>query len=135
MHLPRLQIIGGVVLLIVALGVASRAQERKSPSPEDRLKAVNLVRAINTAEVTYNMDANRGHGRFASWEELYSSGLMPDAQISPGAEVMPGYHLEVLTSPDGKSFLVALHDTKEGDGLFSVFSDESGIIFLGAPLE
>ncbi len=28
--------------------------------------------------------------------------------------------------------MVALHDTKDGDGLFSVFSDQSGIIFLGA---
>jgi hypothetical protein len=48
-------------------------------------------------------------------------------------EVIPGYRLDVLASPDRKSFMAALHDTKDGDGRFSVFSDQSGIIFLGAP--
>jgi hypothetical protein len=40
----------------------------------------------------------------------------------------------LLVSADGKSYSVALHDTSEGDGLFSVFSDQNGIIFLGSPL-
>jgi hypothetical protein len=137
MRISRFQIISAVVLLIVALSAASRAQDQKSPSQEERLKAVNLVRAINTAEVRYNMGtakgANDGHGRFASWTELYSSKLVKDLQVSPGPEVIPGYHLDLLASPDGKSFMIALHDTKDGDGLFSVFSDQSGIIFLGAP--
>jgi hypothetical protein len=135
MRISLFQIISGVVLLLVALSAASRAQEQKSPSQEERAKAINLVRAINTAEVRYNMDPNSGHGSFASWTELYGSGLMKDLQVSPGPEVMPGFHLEVLASSDGKSFLVSLHDTKDGDGLFSVFSDASGIIYMGAPLQ
>jgi hypothetical protein len=138
MPISRLQIISSAVLVVVALSVASRAQDQKSPGQEERARAVNLVRSINTAEIRYNMggtkDAHNGHGRFASWAELYSSGLMNDLQVSPGPEVIPGYHLDVLASVDGKSFLVALHDLKEGEGLFSVFSDQSGIIFLGAPL-
>ena len=131
MRISRLQIIIPVVLLIVALSAASSAQDQKSPSQEERGKAINLVRAINTAEVRYNV--NISHGRFASWTELYDSGLVKDPQVSPGPEVIPGYHLDLLASPDGKSFMVALHDTRDGDGLFSVFSDQSGIIFLGAP--
>jgi hypothetical protein len=131
MRLSRIQIISAVVLLLVALSAASRAQDQKSPSQEERRKAINLVRAINTAEVRYNV--NTSHGRFASWTELYDSGLVKDLQVSPGPEVIPGYHLDLLASPDGKSFMLALHDKKDGDGLFSVFSDESGIIFLGAP--
>ena len=79
----------------------------------------------------YNV--NISHGRFASWTELYDSGLVKDLEVSSGPEVIPGYHLDLLASPDGKSFMLALHDKKDGDGLFSVFSDRSGIIFFGAP--
>ena len=131
MRISRLQIIIPVVLLIVALSAASSAQDQISPSQEERGKAINLVRAINTAEVLYSV--NISHGRFASWTELYDSGLVKDLHVSPGPEVIPGYHLDLLASPDGKSFMLALHDKKDGDGLFSVFSDQSGIIFLGAP--
>ena len=137
MRISRLQIISAAVLLIVALSAASRAQDQKLPSQEERTKAINFVRAINTAEVRYYAGtangANDGHGRFASWPELYSSGLVKEQQVSRGPEVIPGYHLDLLASPDGKSFMIALHDTRDGDGLFSVFSDQSGIIFLGAP--
>ena len=137
MRISRFQIVSTVVLLLVALSAASRAQEQKSPSQEERRKAINLVRAINTAEVRYYSGtakgANDGHDRFASWTELYDSGLLKDLQVSPGPEVIPGYHLDLLASADGKSFMLALHDKKDGDGLFSVFSDQSGIIFLGAP--
>jgi hypothetical protein len=131
MRISRIQIISAVVLLLVALSAASRAQDQISPSQEERRKAINLVRAINTAEVRYNV--NISHGRFASWTELYNSGSVKDLQASPDPEVIPGYHLDLLASPDGKSFMLALHDRKDGDGLFSVFSDQSGIIFLGAP--
>ena len=131
MRMLRLQIIIPVVLLLVALSAASSAQDQISPSQEERGKAINLVRAINTAEVRYNV--NISHGRFASWTELYDSGLVKDLHVSPGPEVIPGYHLDLLASPDGKSFMLALHDKKDGDGLFSVFSDQSGIVFLGAP--
>jgi hypothetical protein len=131
MRISRFQIVSTVVLLLVALSAASRPQDQKSPSQEDRRKAINLVRAINTTEVLYNV--NISHGRFASWTELYDSGLVKELQVSSSSEVIPGYHLDLLASPDGKSFMIALHDTKDGDGLFSVFSDQSGIIFLGAP--
>lgn len=131
MRLSRIQTISGVVLLVAVLSAASSAQDQISPSQEERRKAINLVRAINTAEVRYNV--NIIHGRFASWTELYDSGLVKDLEVSSGPEVIPGYHLDLLASPDGKSFMLALHDKKDGDGLFSVFSDQSGIIFLGAP--
>jgi hypothetical protein len=131
MRISRFQIISAVVLVVVALSAVLRAQDQKSPSQEERRKAINLVRAINTAEVRYSSHISQG--RFASWSELYDSGLVKELQVSPSPEVIPGYRLDLLASPDGKSFMVALHDTKDGDGLFSVFSDQSGIIFLGAP--
>lgn len=137
MRISRFQIISAVCLVLVVLSSASRAQDQKSPNEQERRKAINLVRAINTAEVRYysgtTKEANDGHGRFGSWAELCSSGLVKDLQVSAGPEVIPGYRLDLLASQDGKSFIIALHDTKDGDGLFSVFSDQSGIIFLGAP--
>ena len=97
MRISRFQIISAVVLLLVALSAASRAQEQKSPSQEERRKAINLVRAINTAEVLYNV--NISHGRFASWTDLYDSGLVKELQVSPGSEIIPGYHLDLLAWP------------------------------------
>jgi hypothetical protein len=82
MRLSRVQIMSGVVLLLVALSAASSAQDQISSSQEERRKAINLVRAINTAEVRYNV--NISHGRFAAWTELYDSGLVKDLQVSPG---------------------------------------------------
>lgn len=135
MRTSRIQIIGLVMLVFVAVSAVLRAQEQKSPSMEVRSKAVNLVRQINTAEVTYKMSPNYNHGHYATWTELYDSGLLKTGEVSPGPEVIPGFRLDMLVSPDGESFSLALHDTKDGDGLFSVFSDQSGIIYLGAPLQ
>ncbi|HKN60611.1 MAG TPA: hypothetical protein VJW93_05520 [Candidatus Acidoferrales bacterium] len=149
MRTSRFQIIAAVVLLLIALSAASRAQIQKSPSQEERTKAVSLVRLINTAEITYASGSKDGsvgaHGVFGSWDELNKSGAVkavqsrwPEAKnlsISDGNEIMPGWHLDLLVSSDGKSWSVALHDTRDGDGLFSVFSDSSGIIYLGAPMQ
>jgi|SRR5579862_5617154 hypothetical protein len=159
----------GVAMLLLVAGISVKvlAQEQQSPSHEERAKAVNLVRLINTAELWYNRGANvkagtiEAHGRYATWDDLYNSGALktvqgqsrpqPDGakvslnstmqsaamkhlQFSPGPEVMPGYRLDLLVSVDGQSYSLALHDTREGDGLFSVFSDQSGIIYLGSSL-
>jgi hypothetical protein len=149
MRISRFYILIAVVLLLAGISVTLRAQDQKSADQEERAKAVNVVRLINTAEVWYNMgtkkDASDAHGRFAAWDELYKSGIVKtvqdhgtmfaSVQVAPGPEVIPGYRLDLLVSPDGKSFSVALHDTRDGDGLFSVFSDQNGIIFLGSPLQ
>jgi hypothetical protein len=137
------------ILLLVGISAKLRAKDEKSPSQEERAKAVNVVRLINTAEMSYSMgtkkDATDAHGRYASWDELYRSGVLKavqdkwamskDLQVSASPELMPGFHLDLLVSADGKSYSIALHDTKDGDGLFTVFSDQNGIIFLGSPLQ
>jgi hypothetical protein len=179
MHRSRCYV--GVVLLLLLVGISARllARDQKSGNHEDQSKAINVIRLINTAELWYNKGINtkpgaiEAHGRYASWDELYNSGLLTtvqdeirsqarlsnghglvlvrkgysdavrnslqwgmvkDLQVSAGPEVMPGYRLDLLVSLDGKSYSLALHDTRDGDGLFSVFSDQSGIIFLGSPL-
>jgi hypothetical protein len=148
MHRSRCYV--GVALLLLVVGVSAKllAQEQKSPSHEERAKAVNLVRLINTAENWYDRGGSRGieaRGRYASWDELNDSGVLKtvqgqlsmakNLQVSAGPEVMQGYRLDLLVSADGKSYSLALHDTRDGDGLFSLFSDQNGIIFLGAPLQ
>jgi len=123
------------------------------PSEEERTNAVNAVRLINTAEVMYSsgshQDSLETHGRFGTWDQLNASGAveavrnhfdtmfdtMKDTPISSGPEIMPGWHLDILVSPDGQSYSVALHDQREGHGLYSLFTDQSGIIFFGAPMQ
>jgi hypothetical protein len=138
-----------VLLLLVGISFRLAAQDEKSPNEEERAKAVNIIRLINTAEVRYSAGTTKGandaHGRYASWVELYNSGLLKsvqdrwptvkDLQISASPELMPGYQLVLLVPTDGKSYSVALHDKRDGDGLFSVFSDQNGTIFLGSPLQ
>jgi hypothetical protein len=137
--------------LLVGISAMMLAQDQKSPNQEERAKAVNLVRLINTAELWYNRGTRTengaidAHGRYGSWVELNDSGalkavqgqmtMVKDLQVSAGPKVMEGYRLDLLVSADGKSYSVALHDTRDGDGLFSLFSDQNGIIFLGSPLQ
>jgi len=149
MRTSRLPILIAAVLLFVAVSAVLGAQDQKSASREERTKAVNFVRLVNTAELHYKtgtkQGANDSHGRYASWDELYASGVLKavqdqwpmvrDIQFSRGPEAIPGYRLDLLVSSDGQLYSLALHDTKEGDGLFSVFSDQHGLIFLGSPLQ
>lgn len=133
-----------VIFLLVGISVSLRGQDQKSASQEERVTAVNVVRLINTAEAWYAGEAD-SHGRYAPWDELYQSGVVKtvqghgaffrDVQVSPGAEVIPGHRLDLIVSADGKAYSLALHDTKDGDGLFSAFSDQNGVIFLGSPLQ
>lgn len=140
--------IGAAAILFAAISAGLRAQDQKiSPNHEERAKAISVVRLINTAEVMYfsgsKQDSIDPHGRFGSWEELNASGVVKELQshpmwknlqISAGPEVMPGWQLDLLVPAGGQSWSIALHDKREGDGLFSVFSDSTGIIYLGAPM-
>lgn len=142
--------VGAAAILLAAISVGLRAQDQKaSPDQEERAKAISVVRLINTAEIMYSdgskQDSIDAHGHFGSWDELNQSGVVKalesqwteakGLQLSTGPDVMPGWHLDLLVSADGKSWSIALHDQREGDGLFSLFSDSTGIIYLGAPMQ
>jgi hypothetical protein len=168
MRASRFHMVVAVLLLLVGISAKLLAQDQKSPSHEERAKAVSFVRLINTGENWYNRGVNtktgaiEAHGRYASWDELNNSGALKtvqdqfgsqasgarvslrssvqwaavkDLQVSAGPEVMPGYRLDLLVSVDGQSYSLALHDTRDGDGLFSLFSDQSGIIYSGSALQ
>jgi len=136
MHWPRVF----ALAVVVPLGLSAAAWARNQQETEtmaEKTQAVWLVRAINTAEMRYAYDRQ---GRYGTWQQLWDSGSLkpksaPNGKLSRSPEPIPGYHLEVLVSSDGKSYTISLHDMRKGKGLFSVFSDQSGIIFVGAPLQ
>jgi hypothetical protein len=123
-----------------------QAAPGNSPSHEAQFTAISVVRTINTAEVGYRFSKANGSAqsrhRYATWSELYASGILdkmrrstPDVSSLIGADGVQGYNLALIVSPDGQSYQLALHDAKPENALFSVFSDQSGLIYTGSPLQ
>jgi hypothetical protein len=150
MRTSRFRIVFAVALLLVGISVSLLVQEQKSPSHEEHAKAVNLVRLINAAKLWYNRGTRTesgaidAHGRYASWDELNNGGalktvqgqmtMVKDLQNSAGPKVMEGIASICSFLPTGNRTPLRCIDTRDGDGLFPVFSDQNGIIFLGSPL-
>jgi hypothetical protein len=129
-------------LLVLALFLVARAQNvRPAPQQDERGRAIDVVRIINTAEYEYRRD----HGSFAVWPELFASGAVGKAQkevarwialpISAGSQVIPGYFLNLLVSRDAALYSVSLHEAGSNDCGFSVFSNESGLIYQGTVID
>jgi hypothetical protein len=137
-------IAAGSALLVLGLFLAARAQNLRPAAQRDdrdRARAVDVVRILNTAEYEYRRD----HGSFAVWPELYASGAIAKVQkeadqwtalpITSGSQVIPGYFLNLLVSRDAASYSVSLHEAGSNDCGFSVFSDESGLIYQGTVID
>ena len=144
-------ILAAAVLLTAAFATHSIAKpqtpsgSQNLPSHDEQFTAIAIVRTINTAEVSYrfsktNDGAPRNH--YADWSELYASGILnemkgstPEVSSLITAAGLQGYKLALIVSPDGQSYQLALHDAKPENALFSVFSDQGGIIYTGSPLQ
>jgi len=134
-----------VVLLVVTLGIANllRSQDSSAkPSDPDHAKhslAINLLRAINTAEVNYKMK----HGAFLSKDELLAneefSGKamawaarndphLAGAHLSNGPEILPGWALRLNVAADGQGYDVLLEDTTDKNCGYAAVTDERGVI-------
>jgi hypothetical protein len=113
---------------------------------------IGFVRSVNTAEAAYRLNPRSGNGsgtrgRYASWAELRDSGVLEQyAKECPMARVdwarqaadgkgIDGYRVDLIVATDGMSYSFAVHDQREGHRLFSVFSDQTGIIYWGEPLQ
>ena len=139
-----------VVALIIGVAATLRGQNRISPpSDPDHAKhslAVNLLRAINTAEYDYHSK----HGSFASKETLLASeefkgrGLswaakndpqFANAQISSGPEVLPGWALRLNLTADAKGYDVLLQDTTDKSCGYAAYTDERGIIWQSKTID
>lgn len=121
-----------------------------SVSPTSQaVKAVNIVRAINTAEVGTCRDKSRNlepNARFRSWADLVNAPCFKKAQshysgkrfgdvgslsLSSGPEIAPGLQLRLVVSRDGKHYNLWLGQKPEAHCGFAFFSDERGVIYEG----
>jgi len=137
---------GAVVVLagILAALPWAHAQKKGSPGMPDRERerrslAVNMVRAINTAEAGYK----KNHGVYANWDTLFGNGDFTDtgtkwasesfptvahAMYSRGPEITPGWKLRLSLSKEGASYDLLLEDATDPKCGYAVVSDERGLI-------
>jgi hypothetical protein len=129
-----------VLLVLGALAEQSPAPTQPEPEP-DRLLTVSVLRALNTAEVTYASEA----GRFGTLEELkpvltrWQAGPQQTAfngaaklLNADASDPLPGWELRVVASPDGKHYTLSVKNKQHCD--VNAFSDETGVIYLGSAL-
>ncbi len=140
-------ILSTLVFITASFASHSSAQDQnQTPPTEQQILAVSTVRTINTAEAAYFYSANSGakqsRNHYAPWPELFTSGLLqemkqsaPDVWSHMNADGIQGYNLALIVSPDGKSYQLALHDANPQTAGFSVFTDQSGLIYTGSPLQ
>jgi hypothetical protein len=96
---------------------------------------INLVRAINVAEITY--DSKFGH--FANFDALNEQGLIKrygsaEVTFANSPDVLPNLQVVVLVPADQDTWSAALHDNSPQTGPYSTFSDPTGIIYAAQPL-
>ena len=144
---------GTVILLICAvlLAVPSAYPQKNSPGIADRERerrslAINLTRAINTAEANYM----KNHGVYATWDTLYGNGDFTDtgtkwappslpavahAIYGRGPEVVPGWKLRLNLSKQGAAYDLLLEDVTDPKCGYAVISDERGLIRQGKAVD
>src|ERR1700730_16055449 len=144
----RKQSIGlGLVALAFVLAVTAteRGQDVTTQTSGDDHErgsvAVNILRAINTAEYDYRYR----HGSFVNWatlvksEDLKLSGMAAAAaaenepklegiRLSEGPEILRGWMLRLNLTPDGKGYDVMLEDMTDKKCGYAALTDERAII-------
>jgi len=144
-----------VVLLVLlgGIGALPSVQAQKAPSPggadrerERRSLAINVTRAINTAEANYK----KNHGVYATWDTLVGNGDFTDtgtkwapeafpavahAMYGREAEIVPGWKLRLLLSKDGNAYDLLLEDVTDPKCGYAVVSDERGLIRQGKSID
>jgi hypothetical protein len=146
--MARTKVASTIVLTSVFLMLTNAvAQKKNGPGIQDRQQeqhslAVNIVRAINTAETNFKQK----HGTYATWEALFSNGDFKDtgtkwaspsfptvahAMYGRGPEIVPGWKLRLTVSKDGNAYDLLLEDATDPKCRFAVGSDERGLIRQG----
>ena len=128
------------IALVIFAAIAATAQV-PAPTPE-RTLAVQVLRALNTAEVNYAHDA----GHFGTWDDLRpvvakwksaaTKGTWGEALQSLNTDSsddpLPGWKLRVMPAADGKHYTLSMHKDQQCD--VNGFSDDTGVIYLGTSL-
>ena len=140
-----------VVLAGLLLALPGLHAQKGSPSAPDREKerrslAINLVRAINTAEASYKSK----QGAYVNWDTLLGNGDFTDrgtkwapesfptvahAMYGPGPEIVPGWKLRLNISKEGKAYDLLLEDVTDPKCGYAVVSDERGLIRQGRAID
>jgi len=137
------QLILSTALLVLFLGVQTPqfAQDTSTSSAKTgRAKhsvAISLLRAINTAEVTYQHE----NGSFAKWQTLLSSqpkyfdkflAIYGPEKSNPHfadvPQILAGWNLRLNVHSDGQGYDVLLQDMTDDKCGYAALTDESGII-------
>ena len=132
-------VVGGILQLLAS------AHAQKTPLPlsdqekQRRSLAINMARAINTAEANYQ----KNHGVYANWDTLVGNGDFTDAgtkwapesfptvthaMYGRGKEIVPGWKLRLNLSLGGKAYDLLLEDVTDPKCGYAVVSDERGRI-------
>jgi hypothetical protein len=121
--------------MLVALFASAAAGQEKEVKPET---LVGWMRSINTLQVEFNLVKHR----FATADELLpfakagkSGSATVVAKELPPASIAP-YTLQITTSTDGQHYLATIRRPSDMNQKTTwcktaVFSDESGLIYLG----
>jgi hypothetical protein len=144
----------GLCLALIIMGSFNSARAQNQPPwPQNqpsgtiflivRRPVVNtayVMRVINAAEYAYR----QSHKRFGSWQELYETGALTEAQrtadewrrvaFATGPEAVPGYRLTLIVSADGSAYSTSLREIRNTGCGLSSFSDQTGQIYEGTAL-
>jgi hypothetical protein len=124
---------GLLVILAAGAAIFPQANAQNEIATE---KLVVTLRLLNTSEYSYREEK----GRFANWEELLAflrqNGYKRNAVID--LENPKPYEVEITTSSDGEHYQITLKPDMNDKSTWckaAAFSDDAGVIFLGAALD
>jgi hypothetical protein len=143
MNTTRVSLIAVLVILGAGAPLSSQNAPTQATDPDHAKHglAVNLLRAINTAEATYKF--KRG-GSYAGWDVLLASDefhpskvitmlakidpQLANAQFSNGSEILPGWSLRSNLTADGQAYDLVLEDLTDKACGYAAIADERGVI-------
>jgi hypothetical protein len=149
--MPKHRVILAAILVVLSVGALTPqfAQDSANSDKSDQQKLrrallIGLMRTINTDEVTERTK----YGSYASWQTLFDhqpeyfnrwlARFRPDdptLRFADTPEILPGVTLRLNAHADGQGYDVRLQDTPEQKYGYAAFSDESGVIWEGQPLQ
>ena len=132
------------VLFIAVSGNSGQTSVAQGPDYQERKLGVDLIRVINTAQMTYR---DQSTGLFAEWNDLsQSQGFgkaidrfahgdpkLKDVKRDGSTEIEPGWRLRLTVAPNKKSYVVFLERTSD-QKRYALVSDEEGIIWQATAL-
>ena len=129
----------GIVLLFAVSGVQATSNE-ESEFHQRRI-AVDLLRAINTAEIAYR---TQSRGSFGDWSDIsatqqfknalerlsHAEPALKNANLASPDSLLPGWKLRLVLSGDRKSYAVMVINTAD-ECSYALISDQEGVIREG----